>query len=231
MYVVHMLNYSRFDVKFKPFAFFAYRRRLGTRCFRLLLFAVAISGTLCFLVGVLFVTTTTNPSAPPTTMDNESLVKKKLHILTLLQQSRGVRIDITATRPCMEFNGKNTTRIYLRPKPHHQHRPLPQRLTRGGFFFDAYLKQEGPEITETYLLWDRRAYFYVTGTQNQSVLASSCLSASQLPPLDLVRFCHPDDGSSGYRPPDCQPICMAARMRRMYIYIYIYMHRCALGLR
>ncbi|EQC29914.1 hypothetical protein SDRG_12458 [Saprolegnia diclina VS20] len=93
-------------------------------------------------------------------------------IVTNLQQSPAIRLTLTAKRASMAFNGKTSAQIYVVPR------------ASSSFAFDAILSQVGPDVTQTYLVRDNRAYYSLL--HNDVVVDAGCLDASQLPPIELL---------------------------------------------
>ncbi|OQR94670.1 hypothetical protein ACHHYP_00995 [Achlya hypogyna] len=130
------------------------------RRFKLVIGAVVLVGVVLVAVGAVVYTFRT---------------KVQTHasdILTNIQQSPGLKITVTAKRESMRFNGQSSAQFYVVPRP------------GDAFSFDAVVAQAGPEVVERYLLLDGRAYWSVAKDDN--VVASGCLEASQLPPVELV---------------------------------------------
>ncbi|EQC29905.1 hypothetical protein SDRG_12449 [Saprolegnia diclina VS20] len=129
---------------------------------RIVIAIVALTGVVCVTLGAIFVFQT-------------HVTNHATEIITNIQQSPGLKISLTAKRESMRFNGKATADVYVVP--------------RGGvgstLLFDALLTQVGPEITETYLLLDHKAYY--AASKNGVVVSAECLDAGRVPPVQLMQ--------------------------------------------
>ncbi|KDO22741.1 hypothetical protein SPRG_12168 [Saprolegnia parasitica CBS 223.65] len=133
-----------------------------TKRTRIAIAIVALTGVVCVTLGAIFVFQT-------------HVTNHATEIITNIQQSPGLKISLRAKRDTMTFNGKSTADVFVVP--------------RGGagstLLFDALLTQVGPEITETYLLLDHKAYYATS--KNGVVVSAECLDAGRVPPVQLMQ--------------------------------------------
>ncbi|OQS05070.1 hypothetical protein THRCLA_02747 [Thraustotheca clavata] len=131
------------------------RRRM-----KIVIVVVALCGAILISIGAVVYTFQTK-------VNNHSN-----EILSNIQHTPGLRFTVTAKRQGLTFNGKSSAQIYVIPK------------TQDQFEFDAFLAQEGPEVTEQYLIKDGRAYWSVWKEDN--FVQGGCLSEEQIPPFELM---------------------------------------------
>ncbi|OQR80517.1 hypothetical protein THRCLA_12010, partial [Thraustotheca clavata] len=128
----------------------------------IILGVVVVCGVVCACVGAYFVYE--NKVRAPSSS-----------IVSMIQQASGLRLTIKAKRSSMAINGKTTAQVYVVPQA---------TSTSGALQFDAYFNQTGDEVTDTYMLYNQRAYHIVS--KEGAVVTASCIDESQVPPAALV---------------------------------------------
>ncbi|OQR83441.1 hypothetical protein ACHHYP_14705 [Achlya hypogyna] len=131
---------------------------------RVVLAIVVICGFVSVVVGAIAL----HPSDDTAT----TLTGAAPGVISYIQQTPGLRLTLHAKRPSMQLNSQQTATVFVLP--------------RADGKFDSVLTQPGPNITETYLLVDDRAYYATS--QAGVVLSVDCLSPDQLPPLDKLQM-------------------------------------------
>ncbi|KDO17571.1 hypothetical protein SPRG_16871 [Saprolegnia parasitica CBS 223.65] len=124
--------------------------------------AVVFCGVVCASVGAYYVY---NGKTHSTAGD----------IVTQIQQSPGLRVQIHAKRSSMAFNGQTSATVYV----------VPRAGSGANLKFDAFLSQPGPEVTANYMLLDDRAYWSIV--KDNATVATGCLNPDQVPPVQLMQ--------------------------------------------
>ncbi|EQC24742.1 hypothetical protein SDRG_17365, partial [Saprolegnia diclina VS20] len=125
--------------------------------------AVVFCGVVCASVGALVVFT-------------HKVRNNAAAITTNLQQAPGLLVTLTAKRASMDFNGQTSAQVYVIPH---------KASATGAVSFDAFLSQAGENVTQNYVLLGGRAY--TSSVQNGVVVSAQCLTASQVPPVQLMQ--------------------------------------------
>ncbi|KDO27598.1 hypothetical protein SPRG_06866 [Saprolegnia parasitica CBS 223.65] len=123
---------------------------------------VGVVGAVCVTVGALYVFNAPEPNHAG-------------EIVTQIQQSPGLRVQIQAKRSSMAFNGQTSATVYV----------IPRAGSGSNLKFDAFLSQPGPDVTANYVLLNDRAYW--STIQGNTTTDAGCLDASQFPPVQLMQ--------------------------------------------
>ncbi|KAF0747530.1 hypothetical protein AaE_007692 [Aphanomyces astaci] len=100
-------------------------------------------------------------------------------ILSGLQHTPGVYVTLTVKRASMRLNGVSTAEAYIFP------RGGPN--LDGALSFDAVLTHRNEDVVTTYTLVNTRAYVTTSSISTGAIMHVSCLEASQVPPIHMVR--------------------------------------------
>ncbi|CAK4508480.1 unnamed protein product [Aphanomyces euteiches] len=131
--------------------------------FRLMIAIVVFCGALCLAVGVVVFNKTKQPDVK--------------NIVSNIQQSPGLKVNIKALRSSMQWKGKSDVSMYIVPRP--------AASPSATLDFDAILIQQDDQVLETYVLLDNRAYWSISS--GETLLRFGCLDESQVPPVNLVQ--------------------------------------------
>lgn len=140
-----------------------------------ILSALALCGAIAIVVGV---------SVTASSSISNSSTVQVMSILNAIQQAPALRVVVQVKRPSMALNGQTKSTIYLVPRTASSSTSAANTPVK----FDALLVQPGPVITETYMLFNDRAYWSKSSNKGNVVLQSECLDASRIPPISLVRI-------------------------------------------
>ncbi|KAG9405361.1 hypothetical protein AC1031_004468 [Aphanomyces cochlioides] len=125
---------------------------------------VVFCGAVCLAIGVIVFNKRKQPDVK--------------NIMSNIQQSPGLKVNIKALRSSMQWKGKSEVSMYIVPRP--------AGSPSATLDFDAILIQQDDQVLETYVLLDNRAYWSISS--GETLLRSGCLDESpSSPPVNLVQ--------------------------------------------